>query len=287
LYNNLLKSGNVVKNEEARVIDSNSRIAERLQYLAEILQETSEDDFAEEFTAGLDAMQVEQLLGDPDNMDYDQAAYNAPQFDTQAFEQMREDAQAEAEGILAAAREEAESILARANADAGDIRESAMASGREEGYKAGYDEGILIAQEAEAKCAQREQELEAYYGRKIDELEPLFIDKITAIYEQIFNVDLTNKKELAAYLLSDAIRNIEGGRNFFIHVPKENYEYVLSCREELLRGLPGTATIEIIEDLTLAENQSFIEAESGIFDCGLGTELELLKKELMLLSYKA
>lgn len=302
MHNNLLKSGNILKQEETRVIDSNSRVAERLQYLSEILQNAPEDEFYDDFSAGLDAVQVEHLVGDPsllgdyqDLTDDELLALAAeanqggemPTFDTAAFEQMKADAEAEADSILSAAREEAESIIAAANADAEAIRSRAQADGHDEGYKIGYDEGVSIAREAEERCARRESELEAYYAGKLDELEPQFVDKITDIYEHIFMTDLSNKKELVHFLLTDAMRNIEGGKTFLIHVSKEDYEFVLENKDDLTRGLPGTSTLEVIEDVTLSQSECFIEADSGIFDCGLGTELQLLKKELTLLSYKA
>ena len=284
MYNNLLKSGNIVKHGEARVIDSNAKVAERLQYLAEILQETPEDDFGDGFNAGLDAIAVEQLLDDPESYDYvDEGESN---FDTQAFEQMQIDAQAEIDNMLNAAREEAQSIIAAAEAEAVSIKERAIADGHDEGYNRGYDEGLAIAKEAELKCEQRQNELEEFYANKIDELEPMFVDKLTDIYEHVFMVDLSERRELVMYLLVDAMRNIEGSKTFLIHVSKEDYEYVCEHKDELTRGLPGTSSLEVIEDMTLQEAQCFIEADSGIFDCGLGTELALLKKELTLLSFR-
>ena len=71
-----------------------------------------------------------------------------------------------------------------------------------------------------------------------------------------------------------------------IHVSKNDYEYVNDRKDQLTEGLGSTDTIEVIEDLTLRPTEAFIEAEGGIYDCGIGTELELLKKELMLLSYQ-
>lgn len=285
LHNNLLKSGNVIKNEDARVIDSNTKVAEKLRYLSEVLQEVPEDDFYDDFSAGLDVVQVEQLLGDPDSIPMEEQG--APDFDTASFEQMLEDAKAQAEEILSAAREEAEGIVSAAMAQAEEIRSKALTDGHDEGYNNGYNEGLTIAREAEEKCELREQELEAYYGQKIEELEPMFVEKITDIYEQVFMTDLSGKKELVLYLLTDTMRNIEGGKAFLVHVSKEDYEYVNEHRDELTQGLPGSATLEVIEDMTLAQSQCFIEADSGIFDCGLGTELSLLKKELTLLSYRA
>lgn len=286
MHNNLLKSGNVIKNDDARVIDSNKKVAQRLQYLSEMLQNEQDEEFYDDFSLGLDAEQVEQLLEDPDAyVDVEQAGTS--EFDTAAFEQMQEDARTQAEEILSVAREEAEGILEAARAEAEEIRSRALTDGHDEGYNAGYSEGIAIGKEAEEKCAEREQELEAYYAQKIEELEPLFVDKLTDIYEQIFMLDLSAKKELVHYLLTDAMRNIEGGKTFLVHVSKDDYEYVNEHRSDLMQGLPQSATLEVIEDVTLAQAQCFIEADSGIFDCGLGTELQLLKKELMLLSYRA
>lgn len=287
MYNNLLKSGNVIKHDEARVIDSNSKIAERLQYLSEVLQDTQEDEFYDGFNAGLDAIQVEQLLDDPEGMDglFEETPQDQS-FDTSAFEQMRQDAEMEVENMLTAAREEAEGIVAAAREEAQSIYEKAQADGHDEGYNQGYEEGVQIGKQAKEQCAAREAELEAYYSAKIDELEPEFVDKITEIYEHIFMTDLKDKKEIVHYLLTDAMRNIEGGKTFLVHVSKDDYEYVSANKDDLTRGLPGTSTLEIIEDATLTESQCFIEADSGIFDCGIGTELALLRKELTLLSYR-
>ena len=284
MHNNLLKSGNVIKNDDARVIDSNDKVAERLKVLAERMQNESEGDFYDEFNAGLDAVQVEQLLGDPDNAI---GQDGTPDFDTAAFDQMLEEAKTQAEGILAAAREGAEGIIRDAETKAEQIKSKALADGHDEGYNSGYSEGMEVGRAAEQRCAERESELEAYYARKIEELEPAFVDKLTDIYEHVFMLDLSDKKELIHYLITDAMRNIEGGKSFLVHVSKEDYEYVNEHREELMTGLPQSSTLEVIEDMTLAQSQCYIEADSGIFDCGLGTELKLLKKELTLLSYRA
>lgn len=288
MYNNLLKSGNVIKHDETRVIDSNSKIAERLQYLSEMLHGSGEDGFYDDFSAGLDAVQVEQLLDNPEDVDGLFAEASAgPAFDTSAFEQMKQEAEMEAENILSAAREEAERIVASARDEAQQIFAKAQADGHGEGYNQGYEEGVQIGHQAEQQCAQREAELEAYYAGKIEELEPEFVDKITDIYEHIFMIDLKDKKEVVHYLLTDAMRNIEGGKTFLVHVSKDDYEYVNEHKEDLTQGLPGTSTLEVIEDVTLSASQCFIEADSGIFDCGIGTELALLRKELLLLSYRS
>lgn len=289
---NLLKATYITKSEEARVIDSNAKIAERISYLQEIEDSYADDygyddDFSTDgFTEGLDATQVDMLFSDEgDNGDYG-ASNVVPSITQEQIDEMLQNANDEAVSIVNNANEEAQQIIENAKREAEQIMQDAAARGHEEGYNNGYNEALKIAEEAEQKCAARESELEAFYSRKIDELEPQFVDKLTDIYEQIFKTDLSDKKELVLFLISDAMRGIEGGKNFLIHVSSEDFAYVSENKEELMQGIPLTSSIEIVEDLTLSATQCFIEAESGIFDCGLGTELSLLKKELTLLSYK-
>ena len=87
------------------------------------------------------------------------------------------------------------------------------------------------------------------------------------------------------HLLDNAIRNIEGGRNFLVHVSKEDRDEVEEHKDLLLRGLGSGTSIDIIEDMTLKKGDGFIETDSGIFDFSVTTELELLNKELRLLAY--
>lgn len=274
---NLIKCTHVVvRNEGERVIDSNILVAERIQTLSAILEEgATSESFVSEFTAGLDADQVERLLENPQEREAEEKA---------AGEMLRQ-AKEEAERILNAAREGADSILTAAKADADAAKAEAVQAGHGEGYQAGYDEGFQKAQKAEAACKAKEQQLTELYEKKLEELEPQFVDAMTGIYEHIFHVDLSEKKELVLHLLKNAIRNIEGGRSFLVHVSKGDYAFVSEHKQELLEGLGSSSFVEVIEDLTLSAAQCFIEAEGGIFDCSLGTELELLKKELKLLSY--
>lgn len=285
MHNNLLKSGNIVKKDNARVIDSNEKIAARIQYLNEILMREPEVGFSDDFTEGLAAEQVELLLDD--NAGEDAMASN-PQggMSEEEYAAMKEAAENEAAEIISEAQAEAKRIVDKANNDAVQIREDAKAAGYDEGYQNGEAEALKISEAAQLECEARENELQSYYQQKLEELEPVFIEKLTDIYEHIFKVDLSDKKELIMYLLSDAMRNIDGSKNFFIHVSKEDFDYVSENRESLMRGLPSSVVVEVIEDISLAKAQCFIEAEAGIFDCGLDTELALLKKELTLLSYR-
>ncbi|MCR5673732.1 MAG: hypothetical protein K6F87_08485 [Lachnospiraceae bacterium] len=266
------------KKKDRRVIDSNQAVSERIKALSEILENPPEDDFADDFTEGLDAEQVDALLADQEELAAEKAK-------NEAAAKIVEEANAEAENIIADANSEAARIIEEANAKAEQVLEEARAAGEQEGNEKGYAEGLERAAEKERELEQRSLDLEAQYEEKISQLEPMFVETLTGIYSHVFGIDLAGRSDVVLNLLNNAIRNIEGAKNYLIHVSKEDHEYIAENREELTAGLGNNVTIEIIEDMTLTAGNSFIETDGGIYDCAIGTELELLKKELRILSY--
>ena len=284
---NLLKSSVVIKKDETRVIDSNSLIASRLQELNELIERgmdtpATEDDFEPGFTSGLNAQQLELLLEDNPDREFEDEEY----VPDENSEILLASANAEAERIVLEARNQAEEIINEANATVDAIRQEATEAGHSEGYEAGYAEGLRIIDEKNAELEAKEQEMLENYDRMLSDMEPLLVEAITDIYEHIFHVSLSSNREILLNLLHDTVRNIEGGKNFIVHVSKNDYEYINERKDQLTEGLGSTDTIEVIEDLTLYKSECFIEAEGGIYDCGIGTEMELLKKELKLLAYQ-
>ncbi len=268
--------------KKKRVIDSNKAVSDRIKALSEMLEGPPEEDFADDFNEGLDVAMVDALLADQDEEPAEEAG---AQIDSEAAQKLIEEANAEAEQILADAREEASRIIEEANGQAGQIFEEARAKGEAEGSEKGYADGLERARQIEAEAAERAAANDAEYEAKMGELEPKFVDVLTDIYSHVLGTDLQGRRDVVLNLLRDAIRNIEGARNFLVHVSRDDREYVNENRELLTEGLGSGATVEIIEDLTLAEGNCFIETDGGIYDCSLGTELELLKKELKVLSY--
>lgn len=286
LYNNLLKRGfTFVQEEEARVIDTNAIVARRLEALSARENHRREKDGnapsagGDGFTAGLGA----QVLPGPAE---GEAPGNVIKAGEDA-EQIREQAGREAEALLEEARREAEEIRREAEALAAGERERILEQARTEGYAAGQEKA---AQEAEAQRRKLEQikaELEQAYEKHLEALEPELVDAITGVYEHIFRVELGSYRDVLEYLIGSTIRSTEGSHNFLVHVSKEDYPYVSMQRKQILAeaASPGS-TVEFVEDLTLHKNECLIETEGGIFDCGLGTELEELGKKLRLLSYE-
>ena len=275
LSRNLIKQFNAVDAEETRVIDTNELLKRRRESIPVRRQADSDG-----FTSGLDAEEIEL----PPEMEGGSGGnVIKAQEDVKAMlEQANDDAQA----ILEQARNEAARLVEEAKAQAESQKKSIMDQARQQGYEAGQAKAQAEADAVRKEFQEKAKQLEAEYQQRLDELEPQFVDTITAIYEHIFHVELGSSHGILEYLISTTMHKLESGGTFLIHVSKEDYSYVTMQKAQLLAGTAsGTGTVEIVEDLTLGKNECLIETDSGIFDCGLGTQLAGLKQKLMLLAW--
>lgn len=306
MYNGgVLKSGWVVVDPaNTRIIDSNARAEARLKELAMELavQCGEEPDFADGFTQGISAVEVSQLIRDGEGnivggeQDFDETMQPEEGLLPQQPGQVQEELIAEAQAQIEQMRGEA---LAEIEQTRVQILEEAKSEGYQQGFEQGQNDGFAqghqdgldsVAEEREQLHAEAEQvraALEDEYQRKLKEIEPIFIDTLTGIYEHIFHVSLKNSRELIVYLIQNTMRNIETGSTYLIHVSKEDYPFASMQKRELIKGTNiALENVELLEDVTLGKNECMIETGNGVFDCSLGTQLEALNEELRLLSYE-
>ena len=196
----------------------------------------------------------------------------------------------EKESTLHIKEEEMNEIIEETTKKALEEAEEIRTKAREEGYQAGLEEGKKEAkeelkQELE-KLAEKEQEQEKEYEKRIHDFEPDFIETMTDIYRYIFQVDFSKYQGVIVYLINATLRKLEISKSYIVHVSNADYEYTSLQKKQLASCVPETADLEVVEDLTLKNNECFIETESGVFDCGLGVQLDELEKQLKILSYR-
>lgn len=276
LSKNLIKANQfVLKEKDPVVVDTNELIAKKLATVFPAFKESAPVGFQ----SGLNAPEIDPLFVDMGQDEYtDEMGMTEPKevYTGPSPEELIAEAQAEIDEM----RKEAEKNISF-------LKKRSM----EEGRQAGYEEGRMQAM-AELDAAKKELEMQAIameqeYQKLIDELEPKFIETLTGIYEEIFKVDLKDYKGILMHVIGNTIRNTEGSKEFLVHISKADYEKVLEQKESLMEELPSkSVTVEFIQDATLRENECMIETGSGIYDCGVGLQLEELTRKLRLLSYE-
>ena len=265
----------VVRSEDKRIIDTNDLAMKRI---GEQLTESDAGD--DGFISGLKAEELVPV--DEDICEEESEGGNAAQTATNTG-YLVEQARKEAITILEEARAEA----ARITEEARSLMEAEKNKVLTEAGENGYREGLIKAgEEAEAlrrEYREKEAELESFYRQQIEEMEPKLVDAITDIYQHIFDVELSNHKEILLNLLRSALKGA-GGRDFLIHVSREDYIYISENRTKLLEVLPSRCELDVVEDQSLAVNECLIETEGGMIDCGLDTQMTELKQKLRLLA---
>ncbi len=281
--NNLLKRGYAcVQQEEKRVINSNELVEKRIQELADKKKLLGHDGFVSGIEAPI--VDVDALVAGGEDEENSQSNVLKA---TEEAGLILEKARKEAAEILEQARLQAMQLEKDARARAEQERMQMLAQVRQQGLQEGMEQAAREAEGARRELEEQRQQMEAEYQELVDELEPQFIDTITDIYEHIFHVELQSYREILCHLISMTMRKIEGNRDFLIHVSKDDYPYISMQKKQIAAGATASnSSVEVVEDVTLGKNECLIETESGIFDCGLGTQLSELRQKLKLLSYE-
>lgn len=284
MSSNLFKAGQVIlSSEEPVIVDSNDIIAQKMERLQYLIQENIVPEDAVEaagFQEGLQAAEMSALFGEEEEWDEDSAVIKpAPEEEVPLGPTPEE--------LIAQAQEEIEQLRKEAEKGISFLKKQSKEDGYKEGYQEGKNQAMVEMVAMEQELKDRQSQLEQEYEAAFASMEVQLVEALTNIYEQIFQVELSDQKQIILYLAERALHQAENAKEFLVHISKEDYPFVAEHREELKNAASSpSAVVEITEDMTLKENQCMIETENGIFDCGLGTQLEELKKKLRLLSYE-
>lgn len=267
---NLLKYNHVVvKNEDKHVIDSNELLK---NILSAKKNTTSGNSFAEKsipdpdgFVRGIDAARVEKLISDEEEQQDDNNA-----------------------GILEDARKQAEDILEDAKKQAEDILKDA----KENGYKEGYEKGIIESKQKsddlqtklEADYKSMSEKLQNEYDEKYQVMESELVDTLMEVFSKVTLTIAEDKKDLVLLLIQRTLKDADANKDFLIRVSDVDYGFVMNSIDKLYDCVSLDSKIEVVRDNTLKKNQCIIETDAGAFDCSLDIQLEGLISEIKLLS---
>lgn len=277
MSSNLIKRGvTLLKEEVPRIIDSDALLAGKMDKGMGSGRMTLMPEDEDGFARGLRAEVLEPVVQDMDGKIMGENSFEESEDLGPSPEELKQQAIAEIEKM----KEEAAVLLETE-------RRHTLDEAKKQGYQEGYAEGLREVEAMKHKLAEEKKEIEKQYEAQLDNLEPQFIDVLSGIYEHIFKVDLSGYRDVIVELIADTMRKTEGGRDYIVHVSKEDYPYVNMQKKKIMEGMPtANASVEIIEDITLSQSQALIETGGGIFDCSLGTQLSELSQKLRLLSYE-
>lgn len=261
---NLLKTYNIITAvTDARVINSNERMEERMRELALSLRlgEDSQEGAEDGFLEGLEAEEIEP----------------EPEVDPQ---EIIDEAQAEAKRILDKARDSADFMMN----DAYQKGQILFEEKRNEGYSAGIqmmqEELAQHKAKMEAELEQHKAELTAAYEKRADELESDIIDALIQVFDKVFHIQFDDKKDILLYLVKNTLMNIDVGKSFRIRVAETNRQFMEAHLDDIRERIGNDVSIEVVHDTGLSGRDCQIETDYGIFNCGIDMELSNLEKDI-------
>ena len=268
---NLLKGGYVIRKEDSRVIDYNDLVASKLEKLSEEKEFVSVKEFKpvepdegeKEFVEGLKADELEVIME----------------------EGAEEEKQPSAEELYEEAKKEVAKLLEDARTEGEMIRNEAYEMARKKGYEAGYNEGMNEVEAMKQEVQQKEEALWKDYNAKVEELEPMLVEKVADLMEYVFRVQFSTSRAMIMHILSGAIGKINNSKEFIVHVSHEDVAVVKANHDRILAMVPNAVSVEVAEDPALVKNQCLLETDGGVYDCSLDVQMEKLIKSIKTLSY--
>ena len=267
----------VVRGEQVRrVINANDRIAQKMQEIEREQKQARREEL----------LQLRQEAIDNGTID------EHPEFKEGLFAQELELEPEEPEiDYVAQAKEEAAQILQDAQAQAAQIHEQAVneaeqlrEQARQDGYRDGHEtatqEAMQQKQIQDDAYASKEQELQKRYEETLANLEPQLLDTILQVFDEVFTMQFSGKREMLLQLVRHAMRGIRETKYYKIRVCESEVDFLREHKRELQEKVGDDVTIEIVMDPGLTESQCVIDADSGVYDCSLDVELDNLTRDL-------
>ncbi|MGI6152228.1 MAG: FliH/SctL family protein [Christensenellaceae bacterium] len=213
--------------------------------------------------------EVEETELLPDEEDEQETELERKRRELAALQTEIDNAQKQAEQLVAQARVQAESILEDA---------------RRQGYEEGLNQAHVSAMEERRKEAQATEEaIVALRDAKnivFGEIEDSVLDLAVFIAEYIIKVELNKNDEVFLNIVRNTVLALKNQTNITIKVSKVEYERLFSDPDsEVVKELNNSG-IQIRQDMSLKSGDCIVETEYGTINAGITTQLKRLAHAL-------
>lgn len=198
-----------------------------------------------------------------------------------------EQANKEAEQIILHAQKKQEELFSQIQQERSAWeaeRERLINEAKEEGYKAGWNEGqqegFFQYQQFITEAQQIVQTAKQDYLAYLETSEKTILDLAVAVAEKIVATKIEDHENYFLSLVKKAIKEVKEYQDVQIHVNPKQYSILLENKEELLAVFSHHTDLFIYPDSDLAEGSCIIESPNGRIDASIDTQLTEVKEKL-------
>ncbi len=194
----------------------------------------------------------------------------------------------EADQIIAKANEEAERIMEDAKVEAENLKAELIEEAKEEGLVKGYAEGVEKAneemqQQLDAKMAELEKERENAQKEAEEaflDVERQAVDVISHVLEELLHNAFNFESSLIVQLVKIGLQQTTLSDEVNVKVSEEIVDYINENIDDIYKSVDSNVKLNVITDKTLENNECIIETELGYVKCDLESVIESLKFNL-------
>ncbi|WP_017378982.1 FliH/SctL family protein [Paenisporosarcina sp. TG-14] len=154
-----------------------------------------------------------------------------------------------------------------------------------QGFQAGFDQGILQAEEEFRQKRQEMNELiQTAYEEKIkivQQSEPFLLSLSVKIAEKVIKKELNQHTDQLVNIVKQALKHIEESEDVVMQVSPEDYPIVIPFVEELKTYVKADSQFKLIPVANLAKGGCMINTASGSYDVTVDGQLKEIKKQLL------
>ena len=201
----------------------------------------------------------------------------------------------EAQVIKQQAEQEAEQIIAGANIKASEIeneirqsleaeRKEARDKGKEEGQASGFADGKA---EVDRLIERTQTVLERAQNQRneiLKETEQEIIDLVLLISRKVIKVISENQRNIIVSNVIEALRKVRAKGDIIIRVNLADLQLATDHKQEFIKLMEGAKSIQIVEDSTVDSGGCIIETDFGEIDARISSQLAELESKILEIS---
>ena len=191
-----------------------------------------------------------------------------------------QDAKAEAEQILVAARQAVDEQKSQWESKKQDLMEQAQLEGYQKGFAAGQNEGLQSYQSRIEEAKNLIELAQQDYKETVETSEDALLDLGLKLAEKILHQQLAAEPESYLALVKGVIADWKERSDLRLYVHPDSYELVLQQKEELALLTGKDFDLMIMPQHDLPPGGCILETKHGRIDASIDSQLAVLREKL-------
>ncbi len=212
------------------------------------------------------------------------AAFAQVKHQTDQAQILKNQAQKEADEILANARSQAEEILAKAKAEEEEVYKKANKEGFEKGHEDGYKEGNLEAERLIDRLHTMTESIQNRRQEILDNTEQQIVDLVVLMTRKVVKILGENQKNVIMANVVQALKKVKGRGEVTLRVNLSDVKLTTDHIADFIRQVENIKNIHVVEDSSVERGGCIVETDFGAIDARISSQLAEMETKILSIS---